>query len=72
MEQRKTEHFSGSPRSKRLYTLAESAEYLGRTVNALRELIWNGLLPVVQHKRKQWVDRLDLDAFIERNKTYID
>ena len=57
---------------KRLYTLKEASEYLGRTVYGVRELIWTGLLPVVKHsdKRsaKQWIDLLDLENFIDRNK----
>jgi hypothetical protein len=57
---------------KRLYTLKEASEYLGRTVYAVRELIWTGLLPVVRHSdrrgSKQWVDINDLEYFIEKNK----
>ncbi len=55
---------------KRLYTLKEAAAYLGRTVDGLREVIWAGKLPVVRDGRKQWVDIRDLDAFVERFKSY--
>ena len=53
---------------KRLYTVVESAEYLGHTVWGIRSLIWAKTLPVVQHGRKQFLDLFDLDAFIEKNK----
>ncbi len=54
----------------RLLTLPDAAAYLGRSVFSLRTLIWSGELAVVQHPggRKMWVDRLDLDRFIECNK----
>jgi len=53
---------------KRLYTVAEAAEYLGHTVWGLRSLIWSKTLPVVQNGRKQFVDIFDLNTFIEKNK----
>ncbi len=59
---------------KRLYTLKEGAHYLGRPVWSVRELIWAGKLPIVRQDggRKIYLDRLDLDRFIEKNKsTYL-
>ncbi len=63
-------HWTGSPR---LLPLKDAADYLGLTVWALRERIWAGTLPVVQFPggRKQYLDRMDLDAFIEANKRVI-
>ena len=54
----------------RLLTLKQASDYLGLTVWALRERIWNGQLPVLQFPggRKQYLDRNDLESFIERNK----
>lgn len=54
----------------RLLTLKQASSYLGLTVWALRERIWAGQLPVLQFPggRKQYVDRNDLESFIERNK----
>jgi len=55
---------------KKLYTLKEAAHYLGRSVDSVRRLIWDRELKVVQHVKKQWVDKTDLDQFIERHKGY--
>ena len=56
------------PLVKRLFTLKEAGHYLGRSEYSVRSLIWSGGLPVVKHGKKQWVDIVDLDLFIERNK----
>jgi len=63
----------GNPLSPRLLPLKKAAEYLGLTVWAMRERIWAGQIPVVQFPggRKQYIDRLDLDDFIEQNKRVI-
>lgn len=60
---------ANSPRlKKRLYTISETAEYLGRTVWSVRELIWKGELPAVRVGRRIHLDIYDLDEFIEKNK----
>ena len=67
-------HKISTPMQKRLYTLKESAEYLGRSVWSLRELIWSGSIPVVKPEgaRKIFLDIEDLNNFIDRNKsTYL-
>ena len=56
---------------KRLFTLAEASTYLGRSIYSIRSLIWGGKLPVVKDGKKQWVDILDMDQFIEQNKMTI-
>jgi excisionase family DNA binding protein len=53
---------------KRLFSVAEAAVYLGRTVCALRELVWAGKIPHVRFDRRIFLDVRDLDAFIERHK----
>ena len=53
---------------KRLYTVQESAEYLGHTVWGIRSLIWSKALPVVQRGRKQFIDLYDMNKFIDDNK----
>lgn len=62
-----------NPMMPRLLTLKQAAQYLGLTVWAMRERIWAGQIPVVQFPdgRKQYVDRQDLDIFIEKNKRVI-
>ena len=53
---------------KRLYTLREAGDYLGRPVWGIRELIWSGKIPVIQDGRKMYLDIIDLDSYIERFK----
>jgi excisionase family DNA binding protein len=54
---------------KRLFTAKEAALYLGRSVHAIRELQWDGLLPAVKVGRRIHFDVLDLDKFIEQHKS---
>lgn len=63
---------TGNPDGPRLLTLKEGSSYSGLTLWAMRERIWNGEIPVVTWKdgKKQFVDRRDLDKFIEDNKRY--
>jgi excisionase family DNA binding protein len=52
--------------------LKEASAYLGRSVWGVRELIWAGKIPVVRDGRKIFIDILDLDKFVEENKsTYV-
>lgn len=55
---------------KRLYTLKEAGEYLGRSEWSMRELGWLGSIPVVRHDggRKMYFDVNDLDDFTDKNK----
>ena len=57
------------PFTKRLYTLKEAAFYLGKGLYGVRELVWSGKLPVVRQGRKMFIDIVDLDAWVTRNKT---
>ena len=56
------------PLKKRLYSIPEAAEYLGRSIWSIRELIWNGSIPSVRMGRRVHLDIIDLDQWIERNK----
>jgi len=62
-----------NPMSPRLLPLKQAAEYLGLTTWAMRERIWQGLIPVVQFPggRKLYIDAMDLEAFIMNNKKVI-
>jgi len=53
---------------KRLYSIPEAAEYLGRSVWSVRELIWKGSLPSVREGRRVHLDIFDLERWIEMNK----
>jgi excisionase family DNA binding protein len=54
--------------TKRLFSLAEAAVYLGRSVWAVRELVWKGALPMVKIGRRVHLDISDLDEFVNKNK----
>jgi excisionase family DNA binding protein len=62
-----------NPTRPRLLPLKQAAEYLGLTTWAIRERIWAGQIPVVRFPggRKMYVDRNDIDRFIESHKTVI-
>jgi len=70
---KETEHWNSNPIGPRLLPLKQAAKVLGLTVWALRERIWEGLLPVVQFPggRKQYIDTKDLDDFINSNKRVV-
>ena len=55
--------------SKRLLTVKEAAEYLGRSEWSVRELIWAGSLPIVREGRRIHLDLEDLDNWISERKT---
>lgn len=57
-----------NPLSKRLYDLKEAATYLDRPVYSIRCLLWKGALPYVKEGRKLYLDIIDMDTYIERNK----
>ena len=62
---------------KRLFTIREASTYLGKGVFGVRQMIWQGILPVVRdtnghgNNKKMLIDVRDLDAWIDRNKTYV-
>lgn len=60
-----------NPLCKRLYTLKEAAQYLGRSDWGMRDLIWSGDIPVVKGEkaRKIYLDIHDLDSYINQNKS---
>jgi excisionase family DNA binding protein len=54
--------------TKRLYGVKEAALYLGRSVTALREMIWAGQLPYIKDGRRVLLDIEDMDAWIGQHK----
>ena len=54
----------------RLLTIKQASKYLGLTVWAIRERIWSGQIPAVRFPggRKLYLDREDLDRFIDQSK----
>ena len=65
-------HGISSPKNtlkKRLLTVKEAGEYLGRSIWSVRELIWAGSLPIVRVGKRIHLDIIDLDKWIEQHKT---
>ncbi len=55
--------------SPRLLTVKQTAEYLGRTVSAIRQLIYKRKLPVIRIDRAIRIDVQDLDRLIDEYRT---
>jgi len=53
---------------KRLFDIKEAAQYLGRTVGALREMLYDGKMPFVRDGRRILIDINDMDVWIDQNK----
>jgi len=54
--------------TKRLFGIKELATEIGGTVWFWRSQIWDGQIPFVQVGKKMFVDRNDIEIFIEKNK----
>ena len=54
---------------KRLYTIPEAAFYLGRTADAVYEMIWAGKIDYIKDGKRNLLDIHDMDKWIEENKT---
>lgn len=53
---------------KRLLSIKDLVDIMGATVNFWRNQIWDGQLPYVQVGRKMFIDREDVEQFIQSNK----
>jgi excisionase family DNA binding protein len=53
----------------RLMTVDQAAVYLGRTGEAVQHLVSAGKVPTVRADRRVFLDRADLDKWIDDNKT---
>ena len=62
-----------NPMSPRLLPLKDAAQWLGLTVWAMRERVWAGDIPVIRFDggRKMYIDKLDLEQFIQSHKETI-
>jgi excisionase family DNA binding protein len=58
--------------NKRLYSIQEASEYLGRSVWAVREMLWNGKIPYIKDGRRILLDIKDMDVWIDKNKIRYD
>jgi len=62
----------GNGLSPRLRTLDQAAVYVGRSREATQHLIASGKLPTVRTDRRVFIDRQDLDRWIEQHKERTD
>ncbi len=53
---------------KRLYSIKELVKEIGATEWFWRSQIWEGHLPFVQVGRKMFIDRQDIEVFIQKYK----
>lgn len=60
-----------APTRKRLFTMAEVAEYIGRSPKAVERLIQRGVIPVTKIDGKRQIDRQVLDKIIS-DRTYFE
>ena len=54
--------------NKRLYSIPEAGQYLGRTVWAVREMVYAGKIPYIRDGRRMLLDIHDMDSWIENNR----
>lgn len=52
----------------RLYSIKDASTYLGRSVWAVREMLWAGKMPHIKDGRRIQVDINDMDAWIDKSK----
>jgi excisionase family DNA binding protein len=55
--------------NKRLYSIPEAGQYLGRTVWAVREMVYAGKIAYIRDGRRMLLDINDMDSWIEENRT---
>ena len=53
----------------RLMTVDQAAVYIGQTSEAVQDLVSSGKIPTMRTDCRAFIDRLDLDSFIEERKT---
>jgi excisionase family DNA binding protein len=59
---------TGAVGTRRLLTVEQAAEYIGRTEQAMYQLISQKKIPVVRTDRRVMIDVKDLDKWIDENK----
>lgn len=55
-------------KAKRLYSIKDAAVFLGRSDWSVREMLWAAKLPYIKDGKRIFIDIVDLEAWIERNK----
>ena len=59
---------SGKSNRKRLFSVAEAGEYLGRSKHAIYQMKAEGKLPAIQDGARILFDKADLDHWIEMHR----
>jgi excisionase family DNA binding protein len=65
---RLNEHGPSTSVRPRLLTVEQAAVYIGRTKASVQHMIAEGSLPVVRSDRRVFLDRADLDLWVDHNK----
>ena len=53
---------------RRLFSIEDASIYLGRSINGVRQMLWDGKIPFIKDGKRVFVDVRDLDIWIDRNK----
>jgi len=60
---------NGAPQIQpRLFTIEQAARYIGRTKEAVEQMVFNREWPVIRKGRRVHIERERLDEWIERNR----
>jgi len=65
----KAQRISNPQIQKRLYSINDASVYLGRSVWAVREMLWAGKMSYVKDGKRILVDINDMNDWIDRSKT---
>ncbi|HEY4776225.1 MAG TPA: excisionase family DNA-binding protein [Candidatus Acidoferrales bacterium] len=57
-----------APLTPRLLSKKDAAIYLGCTFWALRDVVWAGELKAIRIGKRDCIDRVDLNAWVEKRK----
>jgi excisionase family DNA binding protein len=57
------------PIEPRMLNIKQSAAYMGATVWFIRSLIWDRRIPFCKFGNRLLIDRKDIDAYIDEQKT---
>ena len=65
----KAQRISSPQIQKRLYSINDASVYLGRSVWALREMLWAGKMPYVKDGKRILIDIHDMNDWIDQSRT---
>jgi excisionase family DNA binding protein len=65
----KVQRISNPQIQKRLYSINDASVYLGRSVWAVREMLWAGKMPHVKDGKRILLDINDMNDWIDQSKT---